>query len=99
MSSPLFDFVKVCTSCGRRAEDGRVAELSERLLPLLKRELEKDGLSGMVRASGRPCFGVCPNNGILVGLGDQSTLMPAERHVVRSLHDLDFIYARLMGEI
>lgn len=98
MSSPRFDFIKVCTSCGRRAEDRRVAELSDRLVPLLKRELEKDGLEGTVRASGRPCFGVCPINGILVGLGDQSSLNPAERHVVRSLHDLDYIYARMMGE-
>ncbi len=99
MPSEPFDFIKVCTSCGRRAEDRRVAELSECLLPLLKKELEKDGLSGTIRASGRPCFGICPQNGILVGLGEQHYPVSIEKHIVRSLHDLDYIYARLMGEV
>jgi hypothetical protein len=62
-----------------------------------KRELERDGLAGEIAVSARPCFRECPANGVAVALFADSGFQP-EWHVVRTPADLDFLYARLIGE-
>jgi predicted metal-binding protein len=97
MSQVPFDRVKVCSSCARRAEDRAVGAFGEKICGLVKRELERDGLAGEIAVSARPCFRECPANGVAVALFADSGFQP-EWHVVRTPADLDFLYARLIGE-
>ncbi len=99
MSEPLFDRVKFCSSCSRRATDGDVAALGTRIRPLFQKQLEKEGFGGCVALSSRPCFAKCPDNGITVALSTSDDSLPQEVYIVTSLRDLDYIYARLMGEV
>ncbi|MFQ3582382.1 MAG: hypothetical protein SNJ67_08370 [Chloracidobacterium sp.] len=99
MSELLFDTVKFCSSCARRATDGDVAALGARIRPLFQKQLEKEGLGGCVAMSSRPCFAKCPDNGITVALGTSDESLPREVYIVASLRDLDYVYARLRGEV
>ncbi len=99
MSDLLFDTVKFCSSCARRATDGDVAALGTRLRPLFQKQLEKEGLGGCVAMSSRPCFAKCPDNGITVALSASDDALPREVYIVTSLRDLDYVYARLRGEV
>ncbi len=93
------DSVKVCTECARRTWDGNVAELGNKMSLLLKRQLEKDGLLDEITVSQRSCLGTCPDDGIAVSLGRRDRAREAERYTVFTKRDLDFIYARMLGEV
>ncbi len=99
MSDLLFDIVKFCSSCSRRATDGEVAALGTRIRPLFQKQLEKEGLGGCVSLSSRPCFAKCPENGITVALSTSDDSLAREVYIVTSLRDLDYVYARLRGEV